>query len=49
MGKDIVIIANFTGDFSLYDNGRFAYLASIISKKNPVEIITSDFDHEKKA
>lgn len=49
MGKDIVIIANFTGDFSLYDNGRFAYLASIISEKNPVEIITSDFDHEKKA
>lgn len=43
--KDIVIIANFCGDFSESDNGRFIYLCKELSKDNTVEIITSDFSH----
>lgn len=45
---DIVIIANFCGDFSPTDNGRFNYLAHLLCKDNSVEIITSDFFHLKK-
>ncbi len=47
--KDIIIIANFCRDFSETDNGRFMYLCKELSKKNKVEIITSDFSHGKKA
>ena len=46
--KDIVIIANFTRDFSSTDNGRFNYIAKKLSNTNSVEIITSDFNHSKK-
>lgn len=46
--KDIVIIANFTRDFSQSDNGRFNYLAKMLSSTNKVEIITTDFSHSKK-
>lgn len=46
--KDIVIIANFCGDFSETDNGRFLYLCKELSKIHKVEIITSDFSHGKK-
>ena len=46
---DIIIIANFCGDFSNLGNGRFEYLANILSKEHHVEIITGDFFHEKKA
>lgn len=46
--KDIVIIANFTRDFSSTDNGRFNYIAKKLSINNSVEIITSDFNHSKK-
>lgn len=42
---DIVILANFTMDFSISDNGRFSYLANLLSIDNDVEIITSDFYH----
>lgn len=43
---DIVILANYTMDFSSSDNGRFSYLANILSNKdNDVELITSDFYH----
>lgn len=42
---DIVIIANFCMDFSKTDNGRFSYLANMLSDKHSVEIITSDFYH----
>lgn len=46
--KDILIIANFINAFSNYSNNRFVYLAEMLSKKNNVEIITSDFSHSKK-
>lgn len=46
---DIVIVANFTRDFSDSDNGRFRYLASMLSAVgHEVEIVTSDFSHGKK-
>lgn len=45
---DIVIIANFCMDFSETDNGRFSYLASRLSEKNKVEIVTSSFYHVTK-
>ena len=46
--KDIVIVANFTRDFSSSDNGRFNYIAKKLSNSNSVEIITSDFKHSTK-
>lgn len=42
---DIVIIANYTMDFSKSDNGRFSYLANLLSADNRVEIVTSEFYH----
>lgn len=45
---DIVILSNFGGSYSIYDNDRFLYLANKLSKRHNVEIITSDFCHEKK-
>lgn len=45
---DILIIANFCADFSETDNGRFSYLANMLSKENDVEIVTSDFLHTTK-
>lgn len=45
---DIIIIANFTGDFSESDNGRFLYLANKLCRDNDVELITSSFYHIKK-
>ena len=42
---DIVIIANYTMDFSKSDNGRFRYLANLLSADNRVEIVTSEFYH----
>lgn len=45
---DIVIISEFSEDLSKMDNDRFAYLANILSEKNTVEIITSNFWHSKK-
>lgn len=46
---DIVILANYTFDFSSTDNGRFSYLANIlVDDGNDVEIITSDFYHNTK-
>ena len=46
---DIVIVANFTMDFSETDNGRFSYLANLLSEHDEVEVITSDFYHITKA
>lgn len=46
--KDIIIIANFCRDFSSNDNGRFMYLCKALSKRNEVEIVTSDFSHSMK-
>ena len=42
---DIVIIADFCGEFAHKDNNRFAYLANILCEENDVEVITSDFNH----
>lgn len=46
--KDVLIIANFTGGLENLDNDRFSYLATLLSEKANVEIVTSDFIHEKK-
>lgn len=46
--QDVVIITNFASDYSETDNDRFLYIAKKISKNCNVEIITSDFCHEKK-
>ena len=43
--KDILIIAEFCGDFSETDNIRFLYLANMFSKQHRVEIVTSRFWH----
>ena len=48
MKKDIVILANFCGDFSKSSNGRFSYLANELAGEHNVEIITSDFSHGRK-
>jgi len=45
---DIIILANFCMDFSESDNGRFSYLADMLSKEHDVEIVTSDFLHTTK-
>lgn len=45
---DIVIIANFCGDFSQSDNNRFRYLAKLLSQNHDVELVTSDFLHSAK-
>lgn len=46
---NILIIANFTGDFSALDNVRFRYLAEMLADKgHAVEILSSSFDHETK-
>ncbi len=42
---DIIIIANFCFEFNRFDNGRFAYLANLLSSSNEVEVVTSDFYH----
>lgn len=42
---DIIIIANFCGEFNQFDNGRFAYLANLLSSSNDVEVVTSDYYH----
>lgn len=46
---DIVIIADFCGSFDGSGNSRFLYLASILQEKHNVEVITSDYNHGKKA
>lgn len=46
--KDILIITNFTSTFSFSDNDRFLYLAKMLKGIAEVEIVTSDFCHEKK-
>ena len=46
---DIVIIANFCGDFDENDNVRFFYLArQLVRGGHQVEIVTSSFDHDRK-
>ena len=45
---DIVIIAEFFGDFSKTDNDRFLYIANMLSEDNSVELVTSGFQHNAK-
>jgi len=45
----ILIIANFTRDFSETDNGRFLYLAKMLAANgHEVELITNNFNHGRK-
>lgn len=46
---NILIIANFTRDFSESDNGRFLYLGKKLAENHKVEIITTEFSHGAKA
>lgn len=46
---NILIVANFTRDFSATDNGRFLYLAKKLAVNNKVEIVTTEFSHGAKA
>ena len=50
---DIVIVAQYLRDIECFDgnNSRFIYIAKMLAKssKNNVEIITSDFSHDRKA
>lgn len=45
---NILIIANFTRDFSESDNGRFLYIAKRLAERHNVEIITTEFSHGAK-
>ena len=45
---NILIVANFTRDFSATDNGRFLYLAKKLAENNKVEIVTTEFSHGAK-
>lgn len=46
---DILILANFCGDFSAGDNDRFFYLASLLAEQgHDVELVTSSFFHTTK-
>ncbi|WP_270816075.1 glycosyltransferase family 4 protein [Hungatella effluvii] len=44
----ILIVANFTRDFSKTDNGRFLYLAKKLAENHDVEIVTTEFSHGAK-
>lgn len=44
----IVIISNFSRNFSQKDKDRFAFLGNLLSGQNQVEIVTSDFYHTQK-
>lgn len=46
---NILIVANFTRDFSATDNGRFLYLAKKLAEEHQVEIVTTTFSHGAKA
>lgn len=45
---DVLIVTNFCSDFSKTDNDRFLYIANMLSKEHKVEMVTSNFCHEKK-
>lgn len=46
---DILILTHFTSTFSETDNDRFLYIAKELAKDHSIEILTSDFCHEKKS
>lgn len=45
---DVLMIADFCGQFQGIDNNRFIYIANMLSKKHSIEIVSSNFNHEKK-
>ena len=45
---DIMIIADFCGDLSKKENGRFQYLAEWLSADNEVELVTGNYNHGAK-
>ena len=45
---DIVIVANFCGSMQKTDNDRFLYLAGLLANEHQVEVVTSDYDHDRK-
>ena len=48
--KSIIIVANFCRDFDGKVDGRFLYLAEMLSAQGEiVELITSDFSHGTKS
>lgn len=46
--KDILIIAQYILTPSEGGNGRFTYIADLLSRENNVEIVTTKFSHSKK-
>ncbi len=49
MVNDVVLIAHFCSDFDGKGNNRFNYIADLLASNNiSIELITSDFSHEKK-
>lgn len=47
---DVVILADFCGNLDrTQSNGRFLYISDMISERDQVEIITSDFCHASKS
>jgi len=46
---DIVILANFCGDFTATNNDKYIYLAKKLALNHTVEVVTSDFLHAAKA
>lgn len=46
---DVIILADFLGPLDGTFNSRFLYLADMLARDHTVEIITSDFDHGRKA
>ena len=45
---DILILADFCGQFNKEDNSRFLYIANMLSEDHKVEVVSSDFDHASK-
>jgi len=49
MGRDVLVIAHFCSDFDGKGNIRFNYLVDLLTNKHfDVELVTSDFSHNKK-
>ncbi len=48
MSEDILIIAHYCDDFDCNGNNRFNYLAELLNNDFNVELVTSDYSHNKK-
>ena len=50
MKKDVLMIVHTMGTMLPFDNDRFSYIARMLQEEgNDVEMVTSDFEHHKKA